>query len=561
MAEEGGAADLAGLREGTLLAGYRIESRIGDGGMGVVFRARDERLGRPVALKVLAPALAVDEEYRRRFVVESRAAAAVDEPHIIPIYEAGEADGLLFIAMRFVAGGDLRQAIRREGKLSADRALEFISPVASALDAAHAAGLVHRDVKPANILISEHPGWPDHVYLSDFGLVKSVQQSVNLTTGGRYLGTPHYSAPEQVQGRRVDGRADQYALACVAFELLAGERPFGGTEWTAVLLAHVTDSPPHLRSRRPDLPPAADQVMARAMAKVPEDRYASCRDFADALQDALNPATRPRRGDATVSGRPDDTVTAQYPASASGEDAAQAEPTVTVDPPPGRRHACAAGETGRAESGPKAAPKEAAPRRRRSWRPAGIDLGTSKSVVAVLEGGEPTVIANAKGSRTTPSVVAFAENAQVLVGEVAERQAVTNMERTIRSVKRHMGTDWTVTIDGKKFVPQQIAAFVLMNLMRDAEAYLGEEITDVVITVPACFSEAQRQAVREAAVIAGLYPMRIIDDSTSAAMACRPEKPFDCPYLRREATFDADSERKLIPGPLSLVGVEVRAGR
>jgi len=157
-------------------------------------------------------------------------------------------------------------------------------------------------------------------------------------------------------------------------------------------------------------------------------------------------------------------------------------------------------------------------------RAVGIDLGTTNSVVAVLEGGEPTVIANAEGSRTTPSVVAFAKNAEVLVGEVAKRQAVTNVDRTIRSVKRHMGTDWSVTIDGKKFNPQQISAFILQKLKRDAEAYLGEKITDAVITVPAYFSDAQRQATKEAGTIAGLNVLRIINEPTSAALAYHLEK-------------------------------------
>jgi molecular chaperone DnaK len=157
-------------------------------------------------------------------------------------------------------------------------------------------------------------------------------------------------------------------------------------------------------------------------------------------------------------------------------------------------------------------------------RAVGIDLGTTNSVVAVLEGGEPTVIANAEGSRTTPSVVAFAKNAEVLVGEVAKRQAVTNVDRTIRSVKRHMGTDWTVTIDGKKFNPQQISAFILQKLKRDAEAYLGEKVTDAVITVPAYFSDAQRQATKEAGAIAGLNVLRIINEPTAAALAYHLEK-------------------------------------
>src|SRR4051794_14793231 len=157
-------------------------------------------------------------------------------------------------------------------------------------------------------------------------------------------------------------------------------------------------------------------------------------------------------------------------------------------------------------------------------RAVGIDLGTTNSVVAVLEGGEPTVIANAEGARTTPSVVAFARNGEVLVGEVAKRQAVTNIDRTIRSVKREMGTNWTIEIDGKPFTPQQISAFVLQKLKRDAEAYLGEKVTDAVITVPAYFSDAERQATKEAGEIAGLNVLRIINEPTSAALAYRLDK-------------------------------------
>ena len=290
MLSEDFPALLAGLRAGSLVAGYRLEAQVGAGGMAVVFRARDERLGRLVALKVLAPGLAADAGFRRRFIAESRAAAAVDDPHIIPVYEAGEADGVLFIAMRFVAGGDLRGVLDREGPLPPGRAAAFISPVASALDAAHRAGLVHRDVKPANILVDARPGRPDHVYLSDFGVSKGAVSSVSLTGAGHFLGTPDYSAPEQIQGRAVDGRADQYALACVAFQLLTGSVPFARDQGMAVLLAHLSEPPPALAARRPDLPAAADPVLARAMAKVPEKRYASCREFADALREALGVA-------------------------------------------------------------------------------------------------------------------------------------------------------------------------------------------------------------------------------------------------------------------------------
>ena len=276
-----------GYGTGSVLAGYRLESQVGAGGMAVVFRARDERLGRLVALKILSPALATDAGFRRRFIAESVAAAAVDDPHIIPIYEADEANGVLFIAMRFVQGGDLREVLQREGRLSPAQAADFISPVASALDAAHGAGLVHRDVKPGNILVDARPGRPDHVYLSDFGVSKGARSSGTLTGTGQFLGTPDYSAPEQIEGGTVDGRTDQYALACVAFQLLTGVLPFQRDTVMAVMMAHMRNPPPPVTSVRDDVPGAVDQVIAKGMAKAPDDRYASCGDFADALREAL----------------------------------------------------------------------------------------------------------------------------------------------------------------------------------------------------------------------------------------------------------------------------------
>ncbi len=251
--------------------------------MAAVFRARDVGLGRRVALKLLA----ADEAIRQRFAGEALAAAAVDHPNIIPVYAAGEADGCQYIAMRFVVGEDLHALVRREGGLPARRAAAFISPVASALDAAHEAGLVHRDVKPANILVDTRPGWPEHVYLSDFGVARHLRSVGSLTVPGQFLGTPDYAAPEQASGQLVDGRADQYALACVAYELLSGSVPFRRDEPMLVLYAHVSATPPKLTAARPDLPAAADAVLERAMDKLPERRYDSCGDFADALREAL----------------------------------------------------------------------------------------------------------------------------------------------------------------------------------------------------------------------------------------------------------------------------------
>ena len=282
---EGHGGRSPGLAAGSRVAGYLLEEEIGAGGMAVVFRARDERLDRLVALKLLTPGLAADEEFRRRFLREARAAAAVDDPHIIPVYEAGEAGGVLFLAMRLVSGGDVRGLLRREGPLPAARTAAIISPVAAALDAAHGAGLVHRDVKPGNMLIDTRPGRPDHVYLSDFGLAKSGSGPA-LTGTGMYRGTAGYMAPEQIQGGVVGGRADQYALGCAAFEMLCGAVPFERDQDVAVIWAHLS-APPPLASRCPGLPPAVDAVLGRALAKAPDDRYASCAEFAEALRAAL----------------------------------------------------------------------------------------------------------------------------------------------------------------------------------------------------------------------------------------------------------------------------------
>ena len=286
-----------GFSAGSRIAGYLLQEQIGQGGMAVVFRAHDKRLDRIVALKILAPALAADEAFRQRFIRESRAAAAVDDPHIIPVFEAGEVGGVLFIAMRFVRGGDVGSLAGQFGPLPPGRVAGIVSQVASALDAAHGRGLVHRDVKPANMLLDfgEESGRPDHVYLSDFGLSKRPQAAGQLTMTGQFVGTLDYTSPEQLSGRQVDGRTDQYALACAAFELLTGSPPFERGHGAAMMYAHLSVPPPALTSRRPDLPPAADEVLARALAKAPEGRYRTCREFAEALRAALR--LRPYRSD------------------------------------------------------------------------------------------------------------------------------------------------------------------------------------------------------------------------------------------------------------------------
>jgi hypothetical protein len=271
---------------GSRIGKYVLEQRIGHGGMAVVYLARDNQLGRLVALKIMAPSVASDGEFRERFVRESKAAAAVDDPHIIPVFEAGESAGVLFIAMRYVAGGDVRSVLAREGPLAVGRASAILVSVASALDAAHAVGLVHRDVKPGNMLIDVRKGRPDHVYLADFGLTKATSGAVTLTGSGRFLGTADYAAPEQIGGRQVDGRADQYALACAAVEMLTGQPPFPFKNVMDVLAAHVSEPPQPLSARRNGLPAELDAVLGRALAKSPDDRYRSCGDFTAAFERA-----------------------------------------------------------------------------------------------------------------------------------------------------------------------------------------------------------------------------------------------------------------------------------
>ncbi|MGW1884467.1 serine/threonine-protein kinase [Streptomyces sp. NPDC001970] len=311
---------------GAQIAGYRVEREIGRGGMAVVYRAKDLRLDRTVALKLLAPELARNDTFRRRFTHESRVAAAIDHPHIVPIFEAGETDGVLYIAMRYVSGLDLRALLDRDGPLPVRAVARIGTQVASALDAAHEHDLVHRDVKPGNVLVakgtdSEHP---EHVYLTDFGLTKKSLSLTGFTTVGEFVGTLDYVAPEQISGRPVDGRCDLYSLACVVYEMLTGRPPFQRDEDMALLWAHQYDQPPALSEKRPGIAPGLDEVLAKALAKVPDDRYDSCLEFVAALRAAGSDSGT------TAGGRPPTQVAAR---SRSGADVVAAESGPVPEPP------------------------------------------------------------------------------------------------------------------------------------------------------------------------------------------------------------------------------------
>lgn len=284
MAEARGWIELA---EGDEFAGYRIERRLGRGGMGILYLAVEPGLERRVALKLIAPEAAADEVFAKRFAEESRIAASIEHPNVVPIYAAGEEGGVPFIAMRFLPGSDLGRRLAREGKLDSAGAVALIAQVGNGLDAIHAAGLVHRDVKPANVLLGDGPG-PGHAYITDFGVARNVATNSGLTQTGRFVGTLDYVAPEQISGGEIDARVDVYALGCLLYKLLTGEVPFPRDGEAARLYAHLNDPPPAPSLYVPEVPVALDDVVIRAMSKRPEDRYLSAGDLGRAAEAALS---------------------------------------------------------------------------------------------------------------------------------------------------------------------------------------------------------------------------------------------------------------------------------
>ena len=269
---------------GSDFLGYRIEELIGQGGMGVVYRAYDLRLKRTVALKLIVPELALDERFHARFARETELAMSLEHPNVVPVYDAGDVDGRFYLAMRLVEGTDLGALLRTEGALDPARALVICSQVANALDAAHAKGLVHRDVKPSNVLLDAS----EHVYLADFGLTRRLEEQGAQAGEGRSVGTPAYLAPEQIEGGPVDGRADIYSLGCLLYECLTGEAPFSQDSRLAIAWAHLEEEPPSASAHNSDLPGAVDSVIRKAMAKSPDDRYPTCTALIAASQEALD---------------------------------------------------------------------------------------------------------------------------------------------------------------------------------------------------------------------------------------------------------------------------------
>src|SRR3954447_473584 len=332
------------LEVGSVFAGHRIEGIAGRGGMGVVYRATHLALDHVVAMKVISAQLVGDEIFRERFRSESRIAVSIRHPNVVQIHHAGEENGLIFVTMDLIEGTDLRRLINKEGKVAPERAVELVSQAAAALDAAHAKGLVHRDVKPGNILL-EQRAQGEHAYLTDFGLTKRIEATSGVTATGAFVGTLDYVAPEQIKGARVDARTDVYALGCVLYELLTGRPPFAGQEEkVAKIYAHLQEDPPPLLARGRGIPEDLDAVIARALSKEPSERFPSAGDLARAARAALE--AKP--------------VTVAEHTVAVGAAAPDSDPAATVaSPPPSTVAAGAGGATVASEPGDAASAAEA----------------------------------------------------------------------------------------------------------------------------------------------------------------------------------------------------------
>jgi Protein kinase domain len=336
----------AELSEGDEFAGYRIERRLGRGGMGILYLAVEPGLERRVALKLIAPEAASEDVFAKRFAEESRIAASIEHPNVVPIYAAGEHDGIPYIAMRYVSGSDLGQRLAREGRLDPAEAASLIAQVGNGLDAIHAAGLVHRDVKPANVLLGGGDSEP-HAYITDFGVARNLATESGLTQTGRFVGTLDYVAPEQISGGEIDARVDVYALGCLLFKLLTSEVPFPRDTEAARLYAHLNDPPPAPSLYVPSLPMALDDLVIRAMSKQPRDRFPSAGDLGRAVSAALSGAAVevPERTVATGAAATRESATVETGAAA-GQPPTVATGRLRPEPPsrqPGRRRLALAG--------------------------------------------------------------------------------------------------------------------------------------------------------------------------------------------------------------------------
>jgi YVTN family beta-propeller protein len=516
---------------GTEVAGYRIESVIGRGGMAVVYRAEDMRLGRKVALKLLTPQLADSEQFRQRFMRESRLAASLDHPNIVPIYEAGEAGGQLFIAMRYVLGSDLKGLMTDEGgRLPLSRTLRLFAQIGDALDAAHRAGLVHRDVKPGNILIARGPGHvrpahSDHVYLTDFGLTKRTSELTGGLTGtGNFLGTVNYVAPEQIQGKTVGPATDIYALGCVLYECLTGRQPFHRDDDAALLWAHLVETPPPVTGLRPEVPRAVDAVVARTMAKDPADRYQSCEELMHDLEQALG-----------------------MPAPVSAPDQSREEDTVLEAPPVSPP---AGGDESRQEATVLSAP---ARRRATASYSLAIDLGTSFIAAAVADDHGLEMFSLGDGSLVEPAAVYVRGDGRLLTGDAAARRAVSHPDRFAREIKRNLANPTPMMLGGAPYTVSDLLGALLQDVLGHVTERQGAKPEVVALTHPANWGPFRRELFENVARSAGLTEPVYTTEPEAAAAHYASTRPLGegevlAVYDLGGGTFDATVLRRTAQG-------------
>ncbi len=396
---------MSGLSVGSTIAGCRLEAVAGRGGMGVVYRATQLALDRPVAVKAMAPQLAEDAAYRERFQRESQLAASIDHPNVIPVYEAGELDGTLYLMMRWVDGTDLRALLNENGGLEPARAVRLLRPVASALAAAHRRGLVHRDVKPANVLITADED--EHVYLTDFGIARRTDAEGSMTRTGVLVGTLDYTAPERIEGGKGTAASDIYAFGCMLFETVTGRIPFERPTELTKMHAHLNDPIPSARAIVAEVPASLDTVIARAMAKDPAERFESAGELVTALGRVLDGATtgevvfreRLERSDLPTDETPaPPAAVAAQPAAVAAPPAETAATTALVPPPPATLLDDRPAEPATVTSG-------GTPSRRRPLALGGIALlaiaGVVIALVASGGGGKPSPAASTTTGSTT----------------------------------------------------------------------------------------------------------------------------------------------------------------
>jgi serine/threonine protein kinase len=404
---------------GGQLGSYLIESVVGRGGMSVVYRATHSRLGTPVALKALAPELSSDDAFRERFLREAKMAAGIDHPNVIPIYDTGLHEDSLYIIMRFVGGGDLKALLTTSGPLSLERAIALLTPVARALDTAHAHGLVHRDVKPANILLQRSPsGEVEHVYLSDFGVMKHTSSISGLTQTGALVGTIDYMAPEQIEGHDVSAQTDIYALGCLFYQAITGRVPHQRESEAAALWAHMREEVEPASRVRPELPSAIDDVIARALAKNPAARFVTCEEFIRACNAAAAEPAQRRPATPEDLGALAGATMAESPPPPPPASAFERRPDVTApdrEPVPAARTPLPATPQ---PAAPPAPPAQPAARRRsgsggggrasRRWLVAGLIVlvgGGIAAAIALTSGGGSSS-KNAANSKSFPATLA-----------------------------------------------------------------------------------------------------------------------------------------------------------